>query len=68
MWSTCKIHKYLTSKPGSSQNGRFQEYTKREPLIQNGRVEIYVGGRVKDLHYVNHMHQIKYIMERKMLK
>ena len=34
-------------------------FWKREPLIQNGRVETYEGGRVKDLHHVNHMYQIK---------
>ena len=32
------------------------------------RVETYEGGRAKDLYHVNHMHQIKQIMERKMFK
>ena len=37
VWSTWKIHKDLTFKPESSQNGRFQEETgRRELFTQNG--------------------------------
>ena len=53
---TWKIHKYLTSKPGSSQkqenseiNGRAgAAFWKREAPVQNGRVGTYEGGTVTD--------------------
>ena len=42
LWSTWKILKYLTFKPQSSQNGRFQEGMGGQELsFQKERVETY---------------------------
>ena len=43
---TWKIHKYLTFKSGSSQNGRFQE----ETHYQNGSLRFQTG-ELEHMHY-----------------
>ena len=50
MWSIWKIHKYLTFKPGLSQNGRFQEETwGRDLPSENRRIGTYAPHHLKHL-------------------